>query len=475
MIDKKFYLTIPIFYANSDLHMGHAYTTVLADIVARYRRGVGERVHFLAGSDEHGDKIAKAAKAVGKDTQLFVDERAASFEALFRLLNISNDDFIRTTDRTRHFPAVVAMWGKLVASGDIYKAEYESLYCVGCEETKTDKDLVDGKCPLHNLVPEQLKEENYFFKLSRYTEKLKILIETDELRIRPVTRKNEILSLIKEGLSDVSFSRPAEKVSWGIPVPGDASQVMYVWCDALTNYISAIGYPDENKMREWWPADVQMLGKDILRFHAAIWPAMLMSAGLPIQKEILCHGFITSGGKKMSKTMGNVIDPRTLVSEYGVDAFRYFLAREISPFDDGDITIEKFKDAYNANLANGLGNLTSRIMKMATSYIDTAIETGDTKHYRFAEYEQAMSEFRVNDAANVAWAAISELDREIQETEPFKLYKTDPDKAREIVRGLVVGLSKIVPMITPIMPETAAKIDAAIKEHQMPEALFMRK
>ncbi len=455
--------------------MGHAYTAVLADIIARVARARGERTRFLAGSDEHGDKIAKTALAAGVEPQQFVDEKADSFKELFSLLVISNDDFIRTSDRVRHWPGAVAMWEKLVSAGDIYKAVYESLYCVGCEEAKTEKDLVDGKCPLHNLAPEQLKEENYFFKLSRYEEQVRSLIESDELRITPRSRKNEILSLIGEGLSDVSFSRPKEKVSWGVPVPGDPSQTMYVWCDALVNYISAVGYPDTQKMSEWWPAELQILGKDILRFHAAIWPAMLLSAGLPVQKEILCHGFITSGGKKMSKTIGNVIDPKELIEEYGVEALRYYFAREISPFEDGDLTREKFKEAYNANLANGLGNLTSRIMKMAITYIDAPIEVKGDLHYRFGDYEKAMVEYRIHEAANIAWEAIGELDKEIQETEPFKLYKTDPEKARDIVRGLVVGLSKIVPMLEPIMPQAAGKIRTAIGTHSMPAALFARK
>ena len=473
---EKFYITTPIYYPNADLHMGHAYTSVLADVLARYHKEKGKEVFFLTGTDEHASKVAKAALTSGKSPKEFVDEKADSFKKFYADLSVGFTDFIQTSDQKKHWTGAIEFWNRLVKAGKIYKKSYSGLYCVGCEEFKTEKDLVDGLCPLHNQKPEELKEENYFFKLSDYGEELKKRISSDALRIVPASRKNEILSFIESGLEDVSFSRPRKDPVWGIPVPGDDSQVMYVWCDALTNYANVVGFGwDESLFKKWWPADIHLLGKDILRFHAAIWPAMLLAAGLPLPKTIFAHGFITSGGKKMSKTMGNVIDPKELIAEYGADAVRYYIAREIAHFDDGDITVLKFKEAYNANLANGLGNLTSRIMKMATSYIDTPVETKRDVHYKFGDYEKAMSELRVNDAANIAWEAIGELDREIQESEPFKIFKTDPDKAREIVRGLVVGLSKIVPMLEPIMPDTAEKIRAAIEKHSMPASLFMRK
>jgi methionyl-tRNA synthetase len=474
---SKFYLTTPIYYPNAELHMGSAYTSVLADIIARYHRGRGEEVYFLTGSDEHAGKVAKAAVAAGKEPKVFVDEMAESFKKSHASLSIAYDDFIQTTDEKKHWPGAIALWKAIDAAGDIYKKKYSGLYCHGCEEFKQEKDLVDGLCPLHNQKPEFLEEENYFFKLSKYTEKIRELIESGSLQIIPSVRKNEILALINEGLEDISFSRSVKNPRWGIPVPGDDSQVMYVWCDALANYISALGYgtPDDANFKKFWPADLHILGKDILRFHAAVWPGMLLSAGLPTPKKILCHGFVTSGGKKMSKTLGNIIDPKELVAEYGADAVRYYIAREISPFDDGDLTREKFKEAYNANLANGLGNLVARIMKMATAYLDGPVKIDDAAHYRFAHFEDAMGKFEIQKAANIAWEALTELDREIEETEPFKLIKTDPEKAKEIVCGLVVGLSKIMPMLAPIVPETAGKITAAIRAHTLPENLFMRK
>ncbi len=474
-MSKTFYITTPIFYPNANLHMGHAYTTVIADILARYHRLAGEEVYLLTGADENTEKAARAARAAGDEPRAYLDGIVANFKNLFGTLEISYDQFIRTSDEKVHWPGAEAFWKKLAGAGDLYKSSYEGLYCVGHEAFITEKDLVNGKCPDHNEAPERIKEENYFFRLSKYTAKVKEKIETGEFEIMPETRKNEILALLERGLSDVSFSRPAEKVTLGIPVPNDPTQKMYVWCDALTNYVSALGYGrDEKLFKKFWPADAHVIGKDILRFHAAIWPAMLLSAGLPLPKRLFVHGMITSGGVKMSKTLGNVIDPQELISEYGAEAVRYFLARHISPFEDGDLTRESFKEAYNANLANGLGNLVSRIMKMAEAYLPVPVTIPENTIPQ--NFIDAFGTYNVQAAADVVWKKISEMDERIQKTEPFKLVKTDRAKAEEIIRGLAVDLYTVARMLNPLMPQTMEKIKQAVKENKMPVTpLFPRK
>lgn len=476
--NKTFYLTTPIFYPNAKLHMGHAYTTTLSDCIVRYHRDVmGEKTYFLTGSDENTQKMVDAARKLELDPMVFLDGIVKNFAELFRGLGISYDQFIRTTDQKLHWPGAQFLWTKLVASGDIYKKEYEGLYCVGHEAFVTEKDLVDGKCPDHGTVPVFLKEENYFFKLSRYTEEIKRRITSDELKVVPQSRKTEILALLEEGLQDVSFSRP-RRADWpqtlGIPVPGDDSQVMYVWCDALSNYITALGYGrDDELLREFWPVNAHVIGKDILRFHAAIWPGMLLSAGVQLPQSLLVHGFITSGGKKMSKTLGNVIDPEELITEYGTDAVRYFLLRHVSPFEDGDITREAFKDAYNANLANGLGNLASRIMQLAQTYLENGLRPEPADFAR--EYTDAMESFEVHHAADFIWSRIQALDQKITETAPFKVVKTDLEAGKKCIFELTQELYTIARMLTPFLPDTAAKIKTAIVENKKPENLFVRK
>ncbi|MEK7460167.1 MAG: methionine--tRNA ligase [Patescibacteria group bacterium] len=496
MEQKKFYITTPIFYANGELHMGHTYTLVLADILARYHREIGEKTFFLTGSDEHGDKIVRAAKKEDLDPQIFVDDKVFLFKDLMEKLNISNDYFIRTSDQERHWPGAMKLWQALVDAGDIYKSTYNGLYCVGCEAFITEKELVDGKCPLHDAKPETISEENYFFKLSKYSTELRRLLEDKLLKITPENKANELLSFfLEEGreatLSDVSISRPRRDVSWGIPVPNDPEQLMYVWCDALSNYISALGYGSNNDtdFSTFWPADVQVMGKDIIRFHGLLWPALLLSAKLPLPKELLVHGFVNSGGKKMSKSLGNVLDPKEFIDEYGVDALRSYLAREVKPTEDWDLTREKFKEVYNANLANGLGNLVSRTLKMAEQYFDghligkassvpplrthiSAIaEVGDLEGLNIPyvatndilpRYHAHMHAHEINKASDVIWEFISHLDQFITDYEPFKLVKTDREKTEQIIWGLLYGLDEIIKMITPIMPETAQKIRALI-------------
>ena len=474
---EKFYITSAIDYVNAPPHFGHALEKIQADTIARYQRSLGKRVYFLAGVDEHGVKITRSAGKAGKDIKEFVGENTEIFKKLINKLNISNDDFIRTSDRKKHWLGAQKLWKKLEEAGDIYKSQYKGYYCVGCEAYVTEKDLTDGKCPYHDKEPELIEEENYFFKLSKYAEEIKDRIKSDELKIIPETRKNEILAMIDGGIEDISFSRPAGKLEgWGVPVPGDESQLMYVWCDALSNYITGIGYgPEKNEnFNKFWPADLHVIGKDILRFHAIIWPAMLLSAKLPLPKRIFVHGFILSGGRRMSKTLGNVIDPFDLVERYGTDAVRYYLLREITPFEDGDITEEKFKEAYNANLANGLGNLVSRIMKMSENYLAVEEFSDSGSGAADGDFKKFMDGFEFNKAMDGIWKMISGLDAKIQETKPFKLVKTDEKAARRIVRELVSGLGDISVMLKPFLPETADKIKEAIKENKMPKPLFLR-
>ncbi len=475
-MSKTFYITTPIFYPNAKLHMGHAYTTTVCDILARYNRLKGKDTWLLTGADENTEKVVRAASAVDQSVSEYLDGIVSGFKDLYTKLDISYDQFIRTTDKELHWPGAQEFWKRMAAAGDIVKRSYEGLYCIGHESFITEKDLVDGKCPDHNEAPQHIKEENYFFKLSKYTDKIKKAIQSSEMQIIPETRKNEILALFDRGLEDISFSRPAEKMTLGIPVPGDPTQKIYVWGDALTNYVTAIGFgKNEENFNKFWPADLHVIGKDILRFHAAIWPGMLMSAGLPLPKRLLVHGFITSGGLKMSKTLGNVVDPLQLISEYGADAVRYYLARHISPFEDGDLTAESFKNAYNAHLANGLGNLTSRIMKMAEANLQPVKLPQLTMP---KEFEDALESSDIKSAADVAWTKITSLDLLIQKEEPFKKVKDEATKkhALEVIEGLVVGLAEVCVMLEPILPASAKVIWSCIKENKVPEkALFMRK
>jgi methionyl-tRNA synthetase len=473
---KPFYITTPIFYPNGYLHMGHAYVTTFCDILARYHRICGDNTYFLTGADENTEKVVLAAKALGKDPKQYLDEIVNSFRGLFGEFEVSYDQFIRTSDEKVHWPGAIDLWKKLIDAKDIEKRSYEGLYCIGHESFITEKELVNGKCPDHNEVPQRIKEENYFFKLSKFTAVIKQKIESGELDISPQSRRNEILALLDRGLEDVSFSRPSDKMSVGIPVPGDPSQKIYVWCDALVNYISALGFgrKDDELFKKYWPNVTHVIGKDILRFHAAIWPGMLLSAGLPLPRKIFVHALITSGGRKMSKTLGNVIDPLALAREYGVEAVRYYLARRISPFEDGEMTLESFKSAYNADLANGLGNLVSRVMKMATTHMEKpiAVPLGAIPD----DYKNALDGFDVQTAANVIWRHIADADEFIQKEAPFKLVKTDKAAAVKIIENLCSRVYLIGEMLLPIMPKTAESIRTLVKENKMPETpLFLRK
>lgn len=474
---EKFYITTSIPYVNSRPHLGHALEFIQADAIARWARLAGNEVFFLSGADEHGAKIVRAAQAAVKPIQEFVDENAAEFKKLIRELGISISDFIRTSDEKRHFPGVQLFWRRLSKSGDIYKKTYRGLYCVGHEAFVTQKDLVDGKCADHGAEPEVVEEENYFFRLSKYGSAIQKAIESGEMKIYPEARKNEIISFIKSGLEDISVSRPAKDISWGIPVPDDATQTVYVWFDALLNYITALGFggEDDSNFRKFWPADMEVIGKDILRFHAAIWPGMLLSAGLPLPKALLVHGFIHSGGQKMSKTLGNVADPFEIIQKYGRDATRYYLLREIPTFEDGDFTEERFLEVYNSDLANGLGNYVSRVAKMIENYFGGKLSRpsaealkkapiGDSIFSDFvgkelwSSYRESMDNLNLKAVLDSVWVSLKAFDGYVQTYEPFKLIKTDEEKTKAVLWNLAYGALTIACMLEPFMPDTSEKI-----------------
>ncbi|MCI0680440.1 class I tRNA ligase family protein [bacterium] len=485
----NFYLSTAIHYANAAPHVGHAYEAVLGDIIARYERSRGRDVFFVSGTDEHGEKNIRAAAKAGLSPEEFVGKNSAFFRDLYRELGLGEHAFIRTSDKEMHWPGAALLWKKIEAAGDLYKGVYKGLYCVGCESFKLPKELKDGKCPDHNTYPESIQEENYFFRLSRYRDKVKALLETGEIAIIPAFRKAEVLSFLEEGAEDISFSRYKGEIPWGVPVPNDDEHVMYVWCDALASYISALGFGRENekKFEAFWPADIHLIGKDILRFHAVIWPAMLLSAGLPLPRSIMVHGMVLSGGHKMSKTIGNVIDPREYIARYGKDAFRYYLGREISPFEDGDFTEEKFIRAYNANLANGLGNFAARVIAMAEKYFggkigqssedvpllsttQTVLENHKTEWYSIPyvvehitapHYHGYFENREMHKAFDEAWSLLSLLDGYITDYEPFKLIKTNPEKTQAVIWNLLYGLFYVADFIAPLMPDTAE----TLKEH----------
>jgi methionyl-tRNA synthetase len=473
METKPLYLTTTLPYVNSDPHIGFAFEIVNTDAVARYHRLIGRKVFFNTGTDEHGQKISDKAKDVGQDPQVYVDRYAAKFRELGTLLNLSVDAFIRTTD-TKHVHAAQELWRRCVTKGDIYKKSYTGLYCVGCELFKKDSDLVEGKCPVHtNLTPQTIEEENYFFALSKYQDKL-IAYLSKEGVVLPEWRRQEALEFVKGGLEDFSISREAKRMSWGIPVPEDDTQVIYVWFDALTNYISTLDWPHGENFQIFWTdgETVQVAGKDQVRFQSIMWQAMLISADVTTTDKIVYHGFITSGGQKMSKSLGNVISPAEMVARYGTDATRYLLLRHIHPFEDTDVTWERMDEWYNANLANGIGNLASRIMKLAETHL---VNVPDIPEDTIPDsFKDAMERFAVNEAADIVWKHIGALDERIQLEQPFKVIKEDIERGRNMIATLVIELYTVGRMLNPLMPATSAAIKAAVREIKKPENLFVR-
>ena len=480
-MSKSFYITTTLPYVNSEPHVGFAMEIVRADVIARYKKQNGYDVFFNTGTDEHGSKLWEAAKREGKDVKEYVDGYAEKFRGLKSLLGIDNDvHFIRTTD-VHHITAAQEFWNMVMERGFIYKKTYQAKYCVGCELNKTDSELNDkGECPIHpGRAIELIDEENYFFKFSEFQKPLLELYDKNKTFVLPEFRLHEIRNFVAGGLEDFSISRLASKMPWGIPVPGDEDQVMYVWFDALVNYVSTLGWPENSEsFGKYWTdgTPVQYCGKDNLRQQSAMWQAMLMAADLPTSHQIVVNGFITGeGGIKMSKSIGNVVNPYDIVSDYGTDALRYFLLREISSFEDSPFTMERFKECYNAGLANGIGNLTSRLMNMVVAYdadiSDILHESLDDK-----EIEEGYESFDMVKVMNAVWREITTLDQFIQTTEPFKKIKIDEEGAKADLVHACQQLSRIAHSLAPLLPETSAKIIELLKNKQKPEQpLFLRK
>ncbi len=453
---KKFYVTTTIPYANAPPHIGFALEIVEADVLARWHSLLGEDVFFLTGTDEHGVKNYKMAKEENLTPQQFVDKNSDYFRELTKALDISNNYFIRTTDKNAHWPGVFELWKKLEKKGDIYKKSYEGYYCYGCERFVTEKDLIGGKCPNHpNLAPELISETNYFFKLSKYSNKIIELIKKDKLKISPEKWKNDFLSLIKDGLTDVSFSRDKEHLPWGIPVPGDNSQVMYVWPDALTNYITGIGFPDK-KYKKYWPADIHVVGKDMLRFHTGIWPGMLLSAGLSLPKEVIVHGFLTVNGQKMSKSLGNVINPLDLRKKYDADSIRYTLMRSVPFGDDGDFSEKVLVEKHNSELADKLGNLVSRVTALAEKNGIQKCENKLLKKLKLKEIEKFVNNYELDKALNLIFEFIDTCNLYVQEKKPWE---TGDQK---VLYELADSIKAIAILLWPFMPETSEKIASSL-------------
>ncbi len=469
----KFYVTTPIYYVNDVPHIGHSYTTIAADVLARLHRAQGDDVFFLTGTDEHGAKVAESAAKAGKSPQEFCDDVSGRFRDVWRLLNISNDKFIRTTDPA-HVSAVTKMLTELNDRGYIYKGEYTGLYCVGCERYYSRDELVDGKCPLHNKEPEIVSEETYFFKLSEFNDRILAAIESGELSIEPEERKNEITSFLRlEGLTDLAMSR--SKVEWGIPLPFDPSHTAYVWVDALFNYVSGVGWPADMAMfNRFWPADVELMAKDILRVHATIWPAMLLALELPLPKRLVIHGFFTVDGHKMSKSLGNAIDPAALAMTYTADGIRYFILREFGFGQDGDFSVSRLNERYNKDLANDLGNLVSRVLAMVEKYQNGVVAAAaadeeidrslrDTVLNAYRSRDTALERVAFNDALAAVWQAVSEANRYVDATAPWALDKAGETKRLAVVLyNCVEAVHHISALIDPFLPETAAKTRAML-------------
>ena len=473
MSDDVFYLTTPIYYVNDVPHLGHAYTTIHADLVARWQRMQGREVIFLTGTDEHGQKILRTAEKQGLDPKAWTDGIVPRWKEVWEALDISNDDFIRTTDEDRHEKPVQRFWEVLYEKGEVYKDVYEGLYCVGCEAFKTEDELVDGKCPLHHTEPELVREDNYFFRLGKYADRLIELYETNPRFVMPEARRNEVLGKVRQGLSDLSMSRAT--FDWGIPVPWDESQVIYVWLDALQNYLNAAGFGnDEEKLKRVWPANVHMIGKDILWFHAVIWPAMLMAAELPLPETVFAHGFLQVGGEKMSKSTATGISPHDLLSTFGSDGYRYYFMREISFGQDGTFSWEGMVERYNADLANDLGNLVSRVLNMIKRYsggvVPTAIDLSElteqekdlmaTQSAAFDATAAAVDDLQVTDAVRSMWTFVRKANAYIEAVAPWALAKDETQKRRlEVVLYHLADTLRLISLVVfPVIPRASSEI-----------------
>jgi methionyl-tRNA synthetase len=454
----NYYVTTSIPYVNGEPHIGFAMELLEADVLARAARSQKKSVIFTTGTDEHGGKVAQKAADNGLTPKQFTDQVSASFRDLGKLINISNDRFIRTTD-SGHEQRAQMIWKAL--EKDIYKDKYVGWYCTGCEAFVTEATAKEnnGVCPIHGKPYEKIEEENYFFRLSTYAPQIEKAISDGSFRIVPATRKHEILHVIKEGLEDISISRPKDKIQWGIPVPGDKNQVMYVWFEALMNYITVLGYPEYKDFKEFWPANVQVIGKDILRFHAAIWPGMLFALGVPLPKVLYVHGFITVEGQKMSKSLGNVIHPREIIDAYGVDAFRYYFLRHVSSYEDGDFSWERLHLAYNNELANELGNAVQRTAAMIKQYQNSLIGDIPPAEHDYAQYWKAIEDCRFDRALDEVWEQVRGLNQYIDEQKPWEINKTgDKEHLAEVLAYQVSCLLEIADLLAPFMPDTATKM-----------------
>lgn len=460
----NFYVTTSIPYVNGEPHIGFGMELLQADVLARAARKQGKPTLFSTGTDEHGGKIAAKAAELKLSPRAYANKISQQYRDLATLLNVSNDRFIRTTD-DGHIQRTQLIWQKL--KNDIYKGKYVGLYCTGCEAFVTEAVAKDNKgvCPHHKKPYEKLEEENYFFKLSKYVPEIQRQIQSEEFEVVPQSRQNEILQVINDGLADISISRPKDKISWGIPVPGDSGQVMYVWFEALMNYITVLGYPEHKDFKEFWPANVQIIGKDILRFHAGIWPGILMALGLPLPKLLYVHGFITVEGQKISKSLDNVIHPKQVVDKFGVDVCRYYFLRHIPSYEDGDFSWQRLTDAYNHELANELGNAVSRTAAMVQKYQNGIIGDIPPSKHDTARYWQDIETCRFDKAIEEVWSQVRGLNQYIDEEKPWALAKDgDPEHLREVLAYQASCLLEIAELLEPFMPETASKIKYVFKD-----------
>ena len=470
---KKFYITTTLPYVNADPHIGFALEIIQADVIARYHKSLGDEVFFNTGVDEHGLKIYRKALESKLDPQEYCDIYAKKFDDLKKALNLSYNNFVRTTD-SHHMKAAQEFWRRCFKNGDIYKKNYKVKYCVGCEMEKTESELANGCCPLHpNFELEIIEEENYFFKYSKYQQMLLDFYEKNPDFVVPKTRFHEIIEFTKRGLEDFSISRLKEKMPWGVPVPGDDEQVMYVWFDALVNYISVLGWPEDEKIfNGFWPG-LQVAGKDNLRHQTSMWQAMLFSAGLQNSKQVFIHGFITADGQKMSKSLGNVINPFDLVKKYGTDAVRYYLLREIPSAEDGDFTYEKFEQRYNSDLAGGVGNLVARVLGIAKSEIQISKSKIQNKNLELKiketqeKYKLAIESFKFNEALASVWEIISFCDKYINEEKLWDTSSTSSGQAKklQVINDLFFAIKEIGILLAPFLPETSEKIKKAVENN----------
>jgi methionyl-tRNA synthetase len=474
----NYFVTMSIPYINGSPHIGHAMEMVQADVLARYGRQQEMTVLYSSGTDEHGTKIALKATEAGLSPQQYADTMSSEFRELAQLCHVSIDRFVRTTD-SGHEQRAQIIWQQL--KKDIYKSKYKGLYCVGCEAYVTEATAKEnnGICPNHQKPYDQLEEENYFFRLSAYAKQIQDAIETGAFEVIPAVRRNEVLQFIKEGLDDISISRPKEKISWGIPVPDDPDHVMYVWFEALMNYITVLGYPEHQDFANFWPASVQVIGKDILRFHAANWPGILLGLGLELPKKLYVHGFITVEGQKLGKSLGNAVHPKDIIEAYGVDAFRYYFLRHIPSSGDGDFSWQKLHDSYNNELANELGNALQRTVAMISRYQNNVVGEVPPPSHDVAAYHEALASCRFDKALEVVWQQIKGLNQYIDEEKPWQIAKNgDSEHLKEVLAYQVSCLLEIAELLRPFLPSAAERITNVFREglvHALDAPLFPKK